>query len=104
MPVDSKAGAIMLTIIVVVLYFLPTIHAKGRKHPNLDGIFVLNLFLGWTLIGWVVAIIWAVSAIKREPEVPADSYSKLEKLASLKERGYISEEEFQREKNKLLKS
>ena len=67
MPVDSTAGAIMLTIIVVVLYFLPTIHARGRKHPNLDGIFVLNLFLGWTLIGWVAAIIWAVSAFKRDP-------------------------------------
>jgi hypothetical protein len=26
------------------------------------GIFLLNLFLGWTVVGWVVALIWAITS------------------------------------------
>ena len=49
------------TTIMVALYFLPTIVAKRRGKTNLLAIFTLNLFLGFTLIGWVVALVWAVS-------------------------------------------
>jgi Superinfection immunity protein len=40
-------------------YFLPFIVALARGKRDLLGIFLLNFFLGWTLIGWVVALIWA---------------------------------------------
>lgn len=43
------------------LYFLPTIIGSSRD-VRWAGIFVINLFLGWTLLGWVVALAWAVSA------------------------------------------
>jgi hypothetical protein len=51
-------------IIFVLLfpYFLPTIIAIVRRKANAGGIFVLNLLLGWTLIGWVGALVWALSA------------------------------------------
>lgn len=49
-------------IILLLIYFLPTI--AGRKHPHAAGIFVVNLFLGWTLIGWVVALAWAATRMK----------------------------------------
>lgn len=63
----------------LAVYFLPCIIAGGRAHPNGTGIFVLNLFLGWSLLGWVVALIWSVSAFNRPvveaaiipPEAPA---------------------------------
>ena len=42
-------------------YFIPTIVAKVRHKENINAIFVLNLFLGWTIVGWVVALVWAVS-------------------------------------------
>ncbi len=42
-------------------YLLPTGIAVGRKRSNTGAIFVLNLFLGWTLIGWVIALIWSVA-------------------------------------------
>ncbi len=42
----------------IVLYFLPSI--VGRKKKNFGSILVLNIFLGWTFIGWVVALAWAV--------------------------------------------
>ena len=52
--------AILVLAIVVGVYFLPTINAKYfTKHTNADSILVLNLFLGWTFIGWVIALIWS---------------------------------------------
>jgi hypothetical protein len=42
-----------------VMYFLPSIIALARSKRDLLAIFLLNLFLGWSVIGWVVALIWA---------------------------------------------
>jgi hypothetical protein len=42
-----------------VMYFLPTIIAAIRSKRDLLAIFLLNLFLGWSVIGWIVALIWA---------------------------------------------
>ena len=47
-------------ILLVTVYFLPSIVAMCRKHVNFTAIFILNLFLGITLFGWVFALIWAV--------------------------------------------
>jgi len=49
-----------------VMYFLPAIIALARSKRDLFSIFLLNLFLGWTMIGWVVALVWAVKT-----DVPA---------------------------------
>lgn len=40
-------------------YFLPTIIALVRERHDKFSIFMLNFFLGWSLIGWVIALIWA---------------------------------------------
>jgi Superinfection immunity protein len=45
-----------------VLYFLPTIVAAARSKRDTMSIFVLNFFLGWTAIGWVIALVWALKA------------------------------------------
>jgi len=42
-----------------VMYFLPAIIALAKSKRDLWAIFLLNLFLGWTMIGWVVALVWA---------------------------------------------
>lgn len=47
---------ISICILVLVLYFLPTFIAwKGKAAPAMI-IFLLNLFLGWTVIGWLFAL------------------------------------------------
>jgi hypothetical protein len=46
-------------IFIIGAYFLPCIVAAYRKKRNTVAIAVLNLFLGWTVIGWVVALVWA---------------------------------------------
>jgi len=43
--------------LAILLYFLPTF--VGLRKHNAGGIFMLNLFLGWTLAGWIAALIWA---------------------------------------------
>lgn len=49
-------------LVLVGLYFLPTILAAVRQKRNLLAIGALNFFLGWSFIGWIVALIWALSA------------------------------------------
>ncbi|WP_251372155.1 superinfection immunity protein [Polynucleobacter sp. UB-Siik-W21] len=43
-----------------LFYFLPFAIAFNKKRANTGAIFALNLFLGWSLIGWVVALVWAL--------------------------------------------
>lgn len=42
-----------------VMYFLPTIIAAVKSKRDVLAIFLLNFFLGWTCIGWFIALIWA---------------------------------------------
>lgn len=51
-----------MTLVLLALYFFPAIIAALRRHRNQNAILVLNLFLGWTLLGWVVALIWSATA------------------------------------------
>jgi hypothetical protein len=51
--------AILLTLFSL-FYFLPFAIAFNKKRANSGAIFALNLFLGWSLIGWVVALVWAM--------------------------------------------
>ncbi len=52
-------------IVVFVLYWVPTIVAVLRSHPQIAPILVINLLLGWTFIGWVVALAMSVSHFER---------------------------------------
>jgi ABC-type sugar transport system permease subunit len=53
--------AIFITLLSL-FYLLPFAIAFNRKRANTGAIFTLNLFLGWSLIGWVVALVWALKA------------------------------------------
>ncbi len=44
----------------LLMYFLPTIVAFGRSKRDAGAILVLNFFLGWTCIGWIIALVWAL--------------------------------------------
>jgi hypothetical protein len=47
------------------LYFLPAIIAAVRHTHNAAGILLLNLFFGWTFVGWFVALIMAFASQPR---------------------------------------
>lgn len=55
-----------VAIILGVLYCAPMIVAARRRHPQRDAIGIINFFLGWTLLGWVIALAWAMSATQQE--------------------------------------
>lgn len=110
---ESSAGSVFVGIIFVLiaalLYFLPTIIAVKRDHPSYLAIFVVNLFLGWMLIGWIIALVWSLSGTYRPTVVTqkvvkkeSSLTEKLEELNALKEKGILTEEEYSVKKAKIL--
>jgi hypothetical protein len=62
---SSKFGQATVAWIVAILslgYMLPWAIAASRGKANSGAIGILNLLLGWTLIGWIVALVMACSA------------------------------------------
>lgn len=53
---------VVMWCVAALAYFLPTLAAWDRKVEGVGGVAVVNLFLGWTVIGWVVALAWALGA------------------------------------------
>jgi hypothetical protein len=56
---DVNAALYTFAIIGGIWYVMPTLTAFLRLHPHAFGIMLLNLFFGWTLIGWIAAYTWA---------------------------------------------
>lgn len=52
---------ILIWAAIIGLYFLPAIVASHNHKKNQISILVLNLLLGWTVLGWIGALVWAVS-------------------------------------------
>jgi hypothetical protein len=123
----GRLGATELLIIVIpflVLYFLPSFIALSRKKNNRTAIILLNFFLGWTFIGWIVSLVWACTTNNESQTIVVNnnSYSKeendtdlqkndfdeklnsLQKLKDLLDSGVLSKEEFEQQKSKILTS
>ena len=66
----SVVPGLILWGIGLCFYFLPTAIAMMREKRNRIPILALNLFLGWTLVGWVVALVWALMAEDRPRRAP----------------------------------
>ncbi|GAB0149564.1 hypothetical protein McPS_23040 [Marichromatium sp. PS1] len=68
--VESVSWAALLNlgvmVFALVLYFLPALVAQERRHTKAVAIFVLDLFLGWTFLGWVGALVWAFTEDNRD--------------------------------------
>lgn len=56
--------ALVIWVVALSFYFLPIIIAAKWKHPQILPIAVINILLGWTIIGWIVALVWSVSSSK----------------------------------------
>jgi Superinfection immunity protein len=68
---DVILGSIIL--IVLSVYFIPTIIARIRHTKHTSLIFSLNLITGWTVVGWIAGVIWAVAAHPLPKRGPAGS-------------------------------
>src|SRR5208282_6519528 len=58
-PVFLGLIGIVILLVCFWIYFLPTIIARNSHHPNTFAIFLVNLFFGYTALGWLIALIWA---------------------------------------------
>lgn len=58
----------LFLIFTLAIYFLPTMIALGRSHHNGVPIVLVNIFLGWTVLGWFWALIW--SCMNPPPQSP----------------------------------
>ncbi|MEU9622092.1 MULTISPECIES: superinfection immunity protein [unclassified Streptomyces] len=54
--------AIVVALLLVVAYFVPAVVAFSRGMSNRGTVLVINLFLGWTVIGWIVALAMAAGS------------------------------------------
>ena len=53
-----------IAIPLLVAYFLPAVIAVWRSHHNRIAIAAVNVLLGWTFLGWVVALVWSLTATR----------------------------------------
>jgi hypothetical protein len=53
-------GAVLGALVVAIIYFAPIFVATLGRHPLIAPIAVINVFLGFTFVGWVVALALAV--------------------------------------------
>lgn len=67
---EDPAAAIVSIIVFLIacllglaFYFLPTGIAVLRSHPNVMAILLINFLLGWICLGWIIALVWSVTAI-----------------------------------------
>jgi hypothetical protein len=66
---DMTLGTTLFVILAgFVLSLLPTWVAIGRNCKATGGIFVINLFLGWTVLGWIIALAWAAAGDPKPQE------------------------------------
>ena len=61
MHLDFPGSYLPFGLVGLALYFLPTIIVLARRKKNVLGPVLVNVLLGWTVIGWIVALIWALT-------------------------------------------
>lgn len=68
----AKVGGVGLVVMIVggaFVYFIPSAVAVLRGHPNAAPIMLVNLLLGCTAIGWIVALVWSFTAKEQRVRV-----------------------------------
>jgi hypothetical protein len=65
MAEDPSPTGVIAVIVLFSCYFMPAIIALLRDKCGAGGIALVNFFLGWTVIGWLLALVWASSGKTR---------------------------------------
>ena len=59
----AVVGIIALAVSAVV-YFLPTIIALKRNTSNKTAAILVDIFLGWSFVGWIIALVLSLTGVK----------------------------------------
>lgn len=96
----------LFSIFYMYIYFLPYLTANKKEHLQKRAIYILNIFAGWTIIAWIIALIWANTVSKQavvaEHIISESGADELKKYKALLDDGIITPEEFESKKKKLL--
>ena len=99
---------ILVAVIGIPIYMLPSFIAYKRNHKNTIAVILINFFLGATVIGWVGALIWAVLDKQSDDDEETSENMVLNgadaiiKYKNLLDQGVITKEEFEVKKKQLL--
>lgn len=93
---------ILIVVAFIGVFILPTILAFNKNHKYKVAIMLINIFGGMVFgTGWLIALIWCFITPQVDP-VSIDISDEIEKLHKLKEKGILSQEEFEKNKKKIL--
>lgn len=56
----------MEILIWIAVWMIPAVVAYYREHHNKTAILLVTVLLGWTVIGWIAALIWSVTAVRED--------------------------------------
>jgi len=65
MELTDNTLTLLIALGVTIFFFIPTIVASRRNNPKVDLVFILNIAIGWTAVGWVIALICALAKYDR---------------------------------------
>ncbi|SIT41256.1 conserved exported hypothetical protein [Paraburkholderia ribeironis] len=69
---------LIAAIFALALYFLPAILADRRKRHDVLTLALFNACLGWTVLGWLLALYWSL-----QPNPPKDLAGEVEESRKL---------------------
>jgi hypothetical protein len=64
---STMVGVIVFLIVAAFIYFIPSIVAFRRSHPNRWPILIINFLFGGTGLGWLGSLVWACGAVHKSP-------------------------------------
>ena len=75
--IGALGGIVILLLIVggIFLYFLPSFIANRRNAQSGCGIFAVNLLFGWSVLGWIIALIWALADAPKQDTPSVQVYA-----------------------------
>lgn len=97
-------GMLPMLFIMSGFYFVPTIIAIAKRNHRTK-VILINIFLGWTIVMWILSLVWACKRDEENKEIIARGASpadEIKKYKDLLDSGAISQEEFEEKKKKLL--
>ena len=75
--------------IVTIIYFLPYLIARSRRHQNTTAIGLLDLLLGWSFFGWVAALVWAATEVRHAKSTTDEGASGLDQAPTSAIGGFL---------------
>lgn len=92
-----------LFILLIALYFLPSIIASKRKSSRKNTILAINLLFGWTFIVWILLLAVSFDTRRNKSNNSSPSkYQQIEELKTLFDKKVLSQKEYEAAKSKLL--